>query len=125
MSVTEVRLFAAALPLTAVKEQHRAPLGMLYEQKRAIKVRIKKNAAAGEGSGLKKPAGGIGLLKKPVALGKIGGGSKEGKREEEVVVKVEEKVPEKEEVKVEQKKEELFEFFGGGKQEEEAAKEKK
>jgi len=60
--VTELRLWKIALNRGIINENYKVPLGFLYEQKRRIKVEIKKKMAkAPGGGGLGKP--GRGLLK--------------------------------------------------------------
>ena len=42
VSVSEMRLWSVSLPQIILKENFKVPLAMLYEQKRAIKIKIKK-----------------------------------------------------------------------------------
>jgi hypothetical protein len=58
--VTEVRIWAANLPASVIKDGYRQPLTMLYEQKRAIKIKIKRRGDEESKKGaapLRKPGG--------------------------------------------------------------------
>jgi hypothetical protein len=48
VNITEVRFWSANLPQSIIKENLRQPLAMLYEQKRAIKIKIRKRNAGNE-----------------------------------------------------------------------------
>lgn len=54
VQVTEVRMWSVNLSEKLIKENYKQPLAMLYDQKRAIKIKIRKREAS-------KVSGGVGL----------------------------------------------------------------
>ena len=65
MQVTEIRFWAVNLNQRIIKSNYKQPLSMLYEQKRALKIKIRKKQQNEESKLNEKGVMKLGALKKP------------------------------------------------------------